>query len=98
MRNIHKMIIRGANILLWIAFPLTAGLVWMALDASAQSRAGVQARPQSSVWRQKETEWASYTADIRGTRYRPLDQIKGSNFNKLEIAWRFKTANLGPFP
>jgi quinoprotein glucose dehydrogenase len=98
MINIHKMKIRGANILLWTVFPLTAGLVWMALGASAQSRAGVQARPQSSVWRQKDTEWASYTADIRGTRYRALDQINGSNFNKLEIAWRFKTDNLGPFP
>jgi hypothetical protein len=52
----------------------------------------------SSEWRQKGTELASYTADIRGTTYRPLDQINASNFNKLEVAWRFKTDNLGPFP
>jgi quinoprotein glucose dehydrogenase len=62
--------------------------------APAQSR-GAQ---QSSGWRQKDTEWASYSADIRGSRYRPLDQINASNFNKLEIAWRFKTDSLGPFP
>src|SRR5438876_5051107 len=37
-------------------------------------------------------------ADLKGSRYSPLDQINGSNFNKLEIAWRFKTDNLGPFP
>src|SRR5207247_804082 len=43
-------------------------------------------------------EWPTYNADLRGTRYSPLDQINGSNFNKLEIAWRFKTDNLGPFP
>src|SRR6266568_3905841 len=43
-------------------------------------------------------EWPSYNADLRGTRYSPLDQINASNFNKLEIAWRFKTDNLGPFP
>ncbi len=28
----------------------------------------------------------------------PLDQINASNFNKLEVAWRFKTDNLGPRP
>ena len=28
----------------------------------------------------------------------PLDQINGSNFNQLEVAWRFKTDSLGPFP
>src|SRR5881396_1473298 len=43
-------------------------------------------------------EWPSYNADLRGTRYSPLDQINASNFNKLEIAWRFKTDNYGPFP
>jgi quinoprotein glucose dehydrogenase len=81
--------------LLW----LIAGLVWIALIASGQSRPPAnQSRGGSSEWRQKDTEWASYTADIRGTRYRPLDQINASNFNQLEIAWRFKTDNLGPFP
>src|SRR3954447_1042227 len=43
-------------------------------------------------------DWPHYTADIRGTRYSPLDQINGSNFNQLEVAWRFKTDNLGPRP
>jgi len=44
----------------------------------------------------KDGEWPSYNGDIRGTRYSPLDQINGTNFNKLEVAWRFKTDNLGP--
>jgi quinoprotein glucose dehydrogenase len=43
-------------------------------------------------------EWASYSSDVKGSRYMPLDQINASNFNKLEIAWRFKTDNLGPRP
>src|SRR5207249_5374363 len=43
-------------------------------------------------------EWPSYNADIKGTRYSPLSQIDASNFSKLEVAWRFKTDNLGPFP
>jgi len=46
----------------------------------------------------KDTEWPSYTADTWGTRYRPLNQIDATNFSKLEIAWRFKTDNLGNRP
>ena len=46
----------------------------------------------------KDTEWPSYAADLAGTRYRPLDQINASNFSQLEIAWRFKTDNLGNRP
>ena len=46
----------------------------------------------------KDMEWPSYNADVRGTRYRPLDQINASNFNKLEVAWRFKTDSIGNRP
>lgn len=56
------------------------------------------ALPAWSQWRPKETEWPTYTADLNGSRYRPLDQINASNFAKLEIAWRFKTDNLGTRP
>src|SRR6266567_727915 len=56
----------------------------------------------ASAWAQppstKNGEWRSYTGDNQGSRYRPLDQINASNFNQLEIAWRFKTDSLGPFP
>src|ERR1700691_2677807 len=46
----------------------------------------------------KNGDWPYYTADLKGTKYSPLDQIDASNFNKLEVAWRFKTDNLGPRP
>jgi quinoprotein glucose dehydrogenase len=49
-------------------------------------------------WKAKDTEWPTYTADLSGTKYRPLDQINASNFNKLEVAWRFKTDSLGTRP
>jgi quinoprotein glucose dehydrogenase len=54
----------------------------------------------SLAWSQspKDTEWPTYGADLRNTHYRPLDQIDASNFSKLEIAWRFKTDNLGSRP
>src|SRR4051812_16941484 len=46
----------------------------------------------------KNGDWPMYTADLRGSKYSPLDQINAQNFNKLEVAWRFKTDSLGPRP
>jgi quinoprotein glucose dehydrogenase len=42
--------------------------------------------------------WRSYGGDIANTRYSPLNQIDASNFSKLQLAWTFNTANLGPTP
>src|SRR5689334_6082173 len=44
----------------------------------------------------KPGEWRTYGADLGNTHYAPLDQINAGNFNKLEVAWRFRTDNLGP--
>src|SRR5438128_4691936 len=65
-------------------------VVLLALTAVVSSQTG---QPSTA-----NGEWPTYNADLRGTRYSPLDQINGSNFNKLEVAWRFQTDNLGPFP
>jgi quinoprotein glucose dehydrogenase len=46
----------------------------------------------------KNGEWNTYGGDLGNTRYSPLDQINAENFNKLEVAWRFKTDSLGPRP
>ena len=43
-------------------------------------------------------EWPHYTGDLTGSKYSPLDQINAENFNKLEVAWRFKTDSMGPRP
>ena len=68
---------------------VVVGLAWMTVSTIGQS-----ASPPST----KNGEWPAYTGDIKGTRYSPLDQINASNFNKLEVAWRFKTDNLGTRP
>src|SRR5262245_52971531 len=46
----------------------------------------------------KNGEWRSYGGDTGNTRYSPLDQINAGNFSKLEVAWRFRTDNLGARP
>ena len=43
-------------------------------------------------------DWIYYNADLTGSKYSPLEQITAANFNKLEVAWRFKTDALGPRP
>ena len=42
-----------------------------------------------------DTDWLHYANDLASTRYAPLDQINGANFNTLEVAWSFRTDQLG---
>ena len=43
-------------------------------------------------------EWRTWGGDLGVTRYAPLDQINATNFSQLDVAWRFKTDNLGSRP
>ena len=60
--------------------------------------AGRRAASGTFVASTKNGDWPAYTGDTRGSRYSPLDQINAGNFNDLEVAWRFKTDNLGCRP
>jgi quinoprotein glucose dehydrogenase len=53
---------------------------------------------QGPAPRPPDTEWRTYGGDLANRRYSTLDQIHGGNFDQLELAWRFKTDNLGPAP
>src|SRR5947209_3867543 len=66
-----------------------AGVVWTTTRTSGQA---------TGMPSTKNGDWTHYTADVRGTKYSPLDQINATNFNKMEVAWRFKTDNLGTRP
>src|ERR1700691_4956417 len=43
-------------------------------------------------------DWPMYFAEPTGSRYSPQSQIDAANFNKLELAWHFKTDALGARP
>jgi len=43
-------------------------------------------------------QWPTYGGDLASRRYSPLAEVDAGNFNRLEIAWRFRTENLGPTP
>src|ERR1700755_2899371 len=80
--------------------------VYSVLVALVACSAVVSLRPSPPILAQapsgqpstRNGEWPHYSADLHGTRYSPLDQITGDNFNKLEVAWRFKTDSLGRSP
>ncbi len=102
-----RKVCRSVAVLLVIA-----GLAWMPIGVPGQSagksvipsssskKAGPAASATSGTWMPstKNGEWPHYTGDLTGARYSPLDQINAENFNKLEVAWRFKTDNLGTRP
>src|SRR5580658_440306 len=46
----------------------------------------------------QSVDWPLYAGDTSGSRYKPLGQINASNFSSLEVAWHFKTDNIGNRP
>ena len=77
----------------WLAGLLTA-IVGLSAGVGMSGQNRGPSRPPSTA----NGDWTHYTADIRGTKYSPLDQINAANFKNLEVAWRFKTDMLGPRP
>src|SRR5262245_43372887 len=73
--------------------PLVAIVAAWGLWGSVRSLGQAPGMPST-----KNGDWIAYTSDNHGTKYSPLDQINAANFNKLEVAWRFKTDNLGTRP
>ncbi len=71
-----------------LLFRVAGGLFWVGLSlATVSAQQGA-----------KNGEWRTYGGDLGNTKYSALDQINATNFNKLQLAWRFNTANLGPRP
>ena len=70
--------------------PLTLLVLWAMLAVNGQA--------QAPAFSTQNGEWQTYGGDLKSTRYSPLDQINADNFNKIEVAWRFKTDALGPRP
>ncbi|MEO8682590.1 MAG: PQQ-binding-like beta-propeller repeat protein [Vicinamibacterales bacterium] len=77
------------------AFRVVPAIVLLAALAWVAPRVAGQASPMPST---KNGDWPMYTADLTGSKYSPLEQVNATNFSKMEVAWRFKTDNLGPRP
>ena len=73
---------------------LVSTLALLAAQGPAPATQTSTAAPTSTESR----DWRTYGGDLASTRYAPLDQINASNFDKLQVAWRFRTDSLGPRP
>ncbi len=72
---------------------LAAAAVWGTVSIGGQSGGSAPYFPSVA-----KGDWPAYTGDSTGARYSPQSQINAENFNKLEVAWHFKTDNLGTKP
>src|SRR5258706_3175127 len=70
----------------------------LAVAAGAPALAQPQQRLSPASNAPSAGEWRSYGGDLGSNRYAALDQINRDNFNRLEVAWRFKTDSYGPRP
>ncbi len=58
---------------------------WLSLSSNSPLHAQRGAPPDG--------EWRTYGGDLGNTKYSPLDQINASNFSRLTIAWRWRSAD-----
>ena len=66
---------------------------WPSSSETASAPAAVAHDPAAAP-----AEWLNNRGDLGSTSYSPLEQINRDNFNKLRIAWRWKSDNFGPTP
>ena len=76
---------RQGSRLLWMWLALTCTiLLTLPMVAGAQDPAS------------ENTGWPYLGGDAWHTRYSPADQIDGSNFENLEVAWEWDASSFGP--
>ncbi len=88
----QKKMNRLGKALLPVAAVATGLALWM-VPQIVSGQQGGSGQPST-----KNFEWPMYTADLHGSKYTPAAQIDATNFNKLEVAWRFKTDAFGTRP
>jgi quinoprotein glucose dehydrogenase len=68
-------------------------LIAVAALVAAPFLGGVTSTAQAAKVRGTATEWLSYGSDKASSKYSPLDQIDGENFNRLQVAWTWRSAD-----
>jgi quinoprotein glucose dehydrogenase len=77
---------------------IAAGLLAAAALAACSSGAspgGAASGASSGAPSSEEAGWSAYGGDPGGTRYSPLTQISPANVRRLQVAWTFRTGELG---
>lgn len=74
---------------------LAAGVLATVALAACSSGTSGGAAPEASAVNPAEGSWSAYGGDPGGTRYSPLSQISPTNVGRLQVAWTFRTGELG---
>ena len=77
---------------------LNRRLMLTTMAAGAALAAAPLRAQNASLSQPADTDWPVYGGNLGYWRYKALDQINAANFNQLEVAWQFKTDNLGTHP
>src|SRR5258705_3881894 len=88
----REVLIAGAAL---AAAPLLGGVTFTlqaAQAANTEVPVGSTAHAQAGKVRGTATEWLSYSGDKASSKYSPLIQISGNNFNCLRTAWTWRSA------
>src|SRR5439155_13486454 len=91
VRTRREVLIAGAAL---VAAPLLGGVtsIVQASETANTVPAGRGAQPQAGKVRSTATEWLSYGGDKASSKYSPLAQIGRGNFNRLRVAWTWRSA------
>src|SRR5437870_12664384 len=91
VRSGREVLLAGAAL---VPPPLSAGvtsIVRASETANTRVPAGRGAQPQARKVRGTATEWFSYGGDKASSKYSPLAQIGRGNFNRLSVAWTWRS-------
>ena len=61
--------------------------------ANTRVSADRAAQAQAGKFRSTASEWLNYSGDKAGSKYSPLVQIGKGNFNRLKVAWTWRSAD-----
>jgi len=78
-----------------VAAPLlgrVTSIVQAAQGANTVLRVGSPAHAQAEKVQGTATEWLNYAGDKASSKYSPLTQISGDNFNRLRTVWTWRSA------
>ena len=73
-----------------LLFALLAVALVVVIGALSRQASG------QTMARNQDDNWTYYGGNTKNWKYRAFDQINATNFSTLQVAWRFKTDNMGP--
>jgi len=89
----REVLIAGAALVAAPFLGRVTSIVQAAQTTNTSVPVGGPAHAQAGKVRGTATEWLNYAGDKAGSKYSPLAQIGRDNFNRLSVAWTWRSAD-----